>query len=56
MKSNFQNVIYEPQRLAFWVSHSPGKSLRAAEVPYFFFDLKKAISDHIQLLSTLEQD
>jgi len=56
MKSNFQNVIYEPQRLAFWVSNSPGKSLRAAEAPYFFFDLKKAISDHIQLLSTFEQD
>ena len=56
MKSNFQNVIYEPQNLTFSVSNSPGKSLRAAEAPYTFFDLKKAIKEHAEFLNNLLGD
>lgn len=43
MKSNFQNVIYSPSRLRLWVSNAAGKDHRAAEQPYTFFDLGKAL-------------
>lgn len=38
MKSNFQNVIYAPRKLAIWVSNAKSKSERAAEQPYTYFD------------------
>jgi isopenicillin-N N-acyltransferase like protein len=43
MKSNFQNVIYFPTSLSFWVSNAPDKDTRAAEAAYSFFSLKEAI-------------
>jgi isopenicillin-N N-acyltransferase-like protein len=42
MKSNFQNVVYDPVKLRFWVSNARSKELRAAEQPYTFFDLRAA--------------
>jgi hypothetical protein len=44
LKSNFQNVIYKPRQLQFWVNNARSKSERAAEQPYTFFDLGKAIA------------
>ncbi|MCB0339793.1 MAG: hypothetical protein KDD53_09315, partial [Bdellovibrionales bacterium] len=43
MKSNFQNVIYDPEELALWVSYAQSTSTRAAEAPYVFFSLKEFI-------------
>jgi hypothetical protein len=45
MKSNFQNVIYEPAGLKFWVNNAVSKDQWAAEEPYTFFDLGKALSN-----------
>lgn len=39
MKSNFQNVIYEPALLRFWVANAKNSEERAAEQPYTPFDL-----------------
>lgn len=39
MKSNFQNVIYDPVNLRFWVNNAKSKDERAAEQPYTHFDL-----------------
>lgn len=46
MHSNFQNVIYSPQDLTFWVNNAPSRKERAAEQPYTFFDLKRALAGH----------
>ncbi len=45
MKSNFQNVVYKPGALQLWVNNAGGPSARAAEQPYTFFDLGKALSN-----------
>ena len=44
MKSNFQNVVYSPSDLTFWVNYAKDAGQRAAEQPYTFFDLKKALN------------
>ena len=43
MKSNFQNVVYEPRKLHFWVSNASSRHDRAAEQPYTFFDFREAL-------------
>ena len=43
MKSNFQNVVYDPGKLVFWVNNANGPKNRAAEQPYTFFDLAQAL-------------
>ncbi|NDC38182.1 MAG: hypothetical protein EBZ48_09035 [Proteobacteria bacterium] len=43
MNSNFQNVVYDPVHLRFWVANAKGKDHRAAEQPYTYFDLKSAL-------------
>jgi len=45
MKSNFQNVIYDPQGLQFWVNNAKSKKERAAEQDYTFFDFGKALKN-----------
>ena len=45
MPSNFQNVVYDPVHLNFWVSNAKSKTERAAEQPYTFFDLAKALEN-----------
>lgn len=40
MRSNFQNVIYDPKDLSFWVSYAPAPGMRAAEAPYTRFEFK----------------
>lgn len=45
MKSNFQNVIYEPAKLRFWVSNAASKTRWAAEEPYTLFEFGKALTD-----------
>lgn len=37
MPSNFQNVIYSPDNLEFWVANAKSKSERAAEMEYTHF-------------------
>ena len=39
MKSNFQNAIYKPGQLQFWVSYAKNAKRSAAEEQYTFFDL-----------------
>lgn len=43
MKSNFQDVIYDPVNLKFWVSNAPDKDSRAADAEYTEFDFAAAI-------------
>lgn len=45
MPSNFQNVVYEPLGLQLWVNNAKSPSERAAEQPYSFFDLNKALRE-----------
>lgn len=45
MKSNFQNVIYEPRELTFWVNNAKSKDHPAWEQPYSFFNFKSALKD-----------
>jgi len=47
MKSNFQNVIYEPEGLQFWVNNAANKSRWAAEEPYTHFDLGKGLKEFL---------
>ena len=44
MKSNFQNVIYDPVNLQMWISNAPSKGYRAAEAPYTYFDFMDALA------------
>ncbi len=41
MRSNFQNVIYDPVNLKFWVANAQDTKSRAAEGIYSEFDFKK---------------
>jgi isopenicillin-N N-acyltransferase like protein len=45
MDSNFQNVIYDPENLVFWVANAANSDEPADEQPYRFFDLKKALQE-----------
>lgn len=45
LKSNFQNVIYVPKDLTFWVTNAASSEERAAEQPYTFFDFGKALKE-----------
>jgi hypothetical protein len=41
MNSNFQNVIYQPDKLQFWVNNAPARGQRASESPYTWVSLKQ---------------
>lgn len=43
MKSNFQNVVYDPADLKFWVSYATHSGQKASEAPYTFFDFGEAL-------------
>jgi isopenicillin-N N-acyltransferase like protein len=45
MPSNFQNVIYLPDRLQFFVANAKSKSEWAASQPYTFVDLGKILKE-----------
>ena len=45
MPSNFQDVVYAPQDLKFWVANAKDKESRAAESDYTFFDFGKSLGD-----------
>jgi isopenicillin-N N-acyltransferase-like protein len=45
MPSNFQNVVYEPKGLQLWFNNAAGKDSRAAEQPYTYFNLRKALTE-----------
>jgi isopenicillin-N N-acyltransferase-like protein len=45
MPSNFQNVIYDPVNLKFWVANAKSPEKRAAEQPYTAFDLKHGLEE-----------
>ena len=55
MPSNFQNVVYQPGQLRFWVSNAADKFSRAAEAPYTLFDfgagLKEFLAEKPALIS-----
>lgn len=46
MKSNFQNVIYQPGKERFWVSNAASKDEWAASQPYSSFSLKDALDSY----------
>lgn len=46
MPSNFQNVVYEPTSLSFWVANAKDKRSRAAESPYTKYDLGAGLRDY----------
>jgi isopenicillin-N N-acyltransferase like protein len=48
MKSNFQNVIYDPKNLTLWVNNAAGPKERAAEQPYTAFDFGAALAKILQ--------
>lgn len=48
MDSNFQNVIYDPVNLKFWVSNAKGPKERAADQPYLEFDFGTALNNFRQ--------
>ena len=43
MKSNFQNVIYDPKYLRFWVNNDESRTVGAHRQPYTFFDFGSAL-------------
>ncbi|GEM_PF-579986 len=45
MKSNFQNVVYDPKHLRFWVNNAKSKNEPAYTQPYTYFDFGKALND-----------
>ena len=45
MESNFQNVIYEPGKLKFWVSNAKDRSSKASYGEYTMFDLGEAAAN-----------
>lgn len=47
MKSNFQNVVYDPKALTFWVNNAKSKNEPAHSQPYTFFDFGKALKDFL---------
>ncbi len=46
MKSNFQNVVYDPKHLKFWFNNAKSKDLPAWGQPYTFFDFGKALREN----------
>ncbi|MBX7143945.1 MAG: hypothetical protein K1X79_05795 [Oligoflexia bacterium] len=46
MPSNFQNVIYDPVNLRFWVANAANTEERAADQNYTFFDLRAALASN----------
>ena len=50
MRSNFQNVIYDPKGLAFWISNSSGPGSRASEEVYTYFDFGRALEGFMEEL------
>lgn len=53
MDSNFQNVIYEPNKLKFWVNNAPERGKKAASEPYTEFDLSAALAGFPQTPATV---
>jgi len=48
MKSNFQNVVYDPKHLSFWVNNAKSKNEPAYSQPYTFFNFGKALEDFLK--------
>jgi hypothetical protein len=46
MKSNFQNVVYQPKMLQFWVANAASKTKAAWTQPYTFFDFGAALKEY----------
>lgn len=47
MPSNFQNVVYDPKGLKFWVNNAASKSERAAELPFTYFDFRSTLQKYL---------
>lgn len=45
MKSNFQNVIYKPRTLQFWVNNAASKRVSARNQPYTFIDFGEELKN-----------
>jgi len=48
MPSNFQDVVYEPKHLRFWVANAKSRNEWAASQPYTFFDFGKALQAELK--------
>lgn len=45
MKHNFQNVIYDPKNLRFWVNNARSREINAKHEPYTLFDFGRALKE-----------
>lgn len=48
MPSNFQNVVYDPAGLKFWVNNAGSQTERAAERPFTYFDFGRVLTEYNQ--------
>jgi hypothetical protein len=48
MPSNFQNVVYDPQGLQFWVNNAKSGKINAAEQPFTHFDFGAALKGFVK--------
>ncbi len=46
MKSNFQNIVYQPKTLQFWVSNAASRDQPAWTQPYTYFDFGSALESY----------
>ncbi|MCB0325237.1 MAG: hypothetical protein KDD69_16755, partial [Bdellovibrionales bacterium] len=46
MSSNFQNVIYHPRGLRFWVNNADSPTVDAKDQPYTLFEFGKAVEEY----------
>ncbi len=46
MKSNFQNVVYDPASLRFWVNNAYSPRVWAVDQPYTHFDFGKGLREY----------
>jgi hypothetical protein len=55
MPSNFQNVVYDPAGLKFWVNNAGSRTERAAERPFTYFDFGMVLAQYNQGLLKMAQ-
>ena len=53
MKSNFQNVVYDPKRLQFWVNNARSRSISAKHEPYSKFEFGKQLREYRNSLRSI---
>lgn len=55
MKSNFQNVIYQPKHLRFWVNNAKSRSISAQHQPYSRFEFGEELARYKTFLKNADK-